>query len=386
MALNPQPGPHRTVRTYVRLLAGVVQLLALCVLAAAASAETDGPYVIRKGDALEAWSVEATAQGFRASAQPIGKEPVITVGQVGSAPAFKVKLRADAADAPGSVDTRRNAPLFVVADTHGEYEILVQMLRAQHIVDGHLQWAFGRGHLVILGDVFDRGAHQTEILWLLYALEAQAQQAGGGVHVLIGNHEVMALHGEARYLNPKYRQVAASLGVESYAALFAPNTVLGQWLRSKAAVMRINDLLCLHGGISPEVVERDIGLDDINTAIRQSWHPREVHDANDRELIEFLLGQNGPLWYRGYFPDAAGHVEASDEGVERVLKYFEVRKILVGHTRVPTITPLMDGKVVAVQVYPQREDNGTAHFEALWVRGKKFLRALPDGSTQPLDL
>lgn len=385
MALTPQPVLDRTACARMGLLTLVVQLFALC-LAIPARAETDGPYVIRKGDALEAWMVQTTAQGLRASTQSLGKEPVITVGQVGSAPAFKVTLRDEVPDAPGSVDTRRSAPLFVVADTHGEYEILVQMLRSQRIVDQQLHWAFGRGHLVMLGDVFDRGAHQTEILWLLYALEAQAQQAGGGVHVLLGNHEVMALHGEARYLNPKYRQVAATLGVESYAALFAQNTVLGQWLRSKAAVMRVNDLLCLHGGISPEVAERDLGLDEINAAIRQSWHPREVHEARDRELIEFLLAQNGPLWYRGYFPDAAGHVEASDEGVDRVLKYFDVRKILVGHTRVPTITPLMNGKVIAVQVYPQRDDNGTVHFEALWVRGRKFLRALPDGSTQPLDL
>lgn len=378
-------GWRPTMRMPQRLCRALLAL-ACVLIAAAVRAETDGPYVVRRDGALQAWSVEETPAGLRRNAQPVKPDETLTVAAVGAVPSFSFKLRSPAAPAPDTVDTRRNAPLFVVADTHGEYEILVQMLRSQRIVDDRLGWNFGRGHLVILGDVFDRGAHQTEILWLIYALEAQAQQAGGGVHLLVGNHEIMALHDDARYLNPKYRQVAALLGVGSYANLFDDDSVLGQWLHSKAAVVKINDLLCLHGGMSPEVVDRDLAIADINAAVRQSWHPRDVTEAQDRERIEFLLGQNGPLWYRGYFPDQAGHVEASDEGVDRVLKHFNVHRILVGHTRVPTITPLMRGKVIAVQVYPQRDDNGTVHFEALWVKGRKFLRALPDGRTEALDL
>jgi len=60
-----------------------------------------------------------------------------------------------------------------------------------------------------------------------------------------------------------------------------------------------------------------------------------------------------------------------------------VRRILVGHTIVPTITPLFDGKVIAVQVYPKRE-GGEVHFESLLVKSGKLFRATPDGSTSPL--
>ena len=65
------------------------------------------------------------------------------------------------------------------------------------------------------------------------------------------------------------------------------------------------------------------------------------------------------------------------------LARFGATRILVGHTIVPTITPLFDGKVIAVQVYPKREADGV-HFESLLIRGEQLFRATPDGATQPL--
>jgi hypothetical protein len=55
----------------------------------------------------------------------------------------------------------------------------------------------------------------------------------------------------------------------------------------------------------------------------------------------------------------------------------------VGHTIVPTITPLFDAKVIAVQVYPKR-DAEEVHFESLLIRDGQLLRATPDGARQPL--
>ena len=49
-------------------------------------------------------------------------------------------------------------------------------------------------------------------------------------------------------------------------------------------------------------------------------------------------------------------------------------RVLVGHTIVPTIMPLYDGKVIAVQVYPKREDAGS-EVRGLLIRGGKLLRA-----------
>ena len=88
-----------------------------------------------------------------------------------------MKLRPPAEPTADVVTVAAEQPIFIVADTHGEFEILAEMLQKHGVLDETLRWKFGRGHLVVLGDVFDRGPHQTEILWLLYELEAQARKA-----------------------------------------------------------------------------------------------------------------------------------------------------------------------------------------------------------------
>ena len=366
-------------------LTGAAALLAALLLAGAALAQEDAPYVLRNAaGTLEAWTVEATAKGPVKHAQPVAPGDVITVPAVGNIPSFTFKLRAPAANAPDEVKTAANTPVFVVADTHGEYEILAAMLIKHRVVDQNLHWRFGRGQLVILGDVFDRGAHQTEILWLFYALEAEARAARGAVHFVLGNHETMAMLGDLRYLNPRYRDITQALGLRSYSQLFDAGSVLGQWLRSKPAVFKLNNLLCMHGGISPELVARGFKLPQINETVRGALTNPTFADPEARDRAEFLFGPTGPLWYRGYFPAESGGAVATADDVERIRKYFGVERILVGHTKVPTITALYGGAVIAVQVYPQRETDGRVVFETLLLRDGVLYRARADGGTEPL--
>jgi hypothetical protein len=237
---------------------------------------------------------------------------------------------------------------------------------------------------VLLGDVFDRGTHQLEILWLIYELEAQARKAGGAVYLVLGNHETMVLRGDLRYLAPKYRATAQLLGVASYDRLFDADSVLGQWLRNRPTVLKLNDYLCLHGGISPELVDRRLTLAEINMAIRAVLAGREPAPGAARERADFLLGESGPLWYRGYFPAESGRAAPMDTDIDRIRRHFGIATILVGHTRVPTITSLYDGRVIAVQVYPRQDTFGNPIFEALLIRDGVRFRAWPDGRVEKL--
>jgi hypothetical protein len=354
--------------------------------AIAAAATVDGPYVVRDArGGLESWTVDADQDGARKHAEPLAPNARITVPAVGKLPPFQVRLRPPAPAARDALAIPAKSPLFVVADTHGEYEILAQMLQAHRVVDGQLRWSFGRGQLVVLGDVFDRGPNHLEILWLLYELEAQARTAGGAVHLVLGNHETMVLLGDLRYLHPKYAASTRALGVDSYAALFDAGSVLGQWLRSRPAVLRINRMLFLHAGISRALLERQLTLADINGTIRGALTGPPA-DAVMRERTELLMASHGPLWYRGYFPEHKDYPRATSEDIASTLQHFEVDRILVGHTIVPAITPLYDGRVIAVQVYPKRDEAGQATFESLIIRGTRLFRALPDGSVQPLPM
>ena len=361
-----------------------LSLLFVAWLAASAAwaAQPDGPYVVRGTDnALEGWTVQVSPAGARKDVAPLKPGATLTIAAVGRFPAFPVTLRGPAAPAPDAITVPAKSPIFVVADTHGEFEILAQMLTAQKVVDARSRWSFGRGHLVVLGDVFDRGPNHLEILWLLYGLEAQAAKAGGGVHLVLGNHEVMALTGDLRYLNPKYVESAQVLGVPAYSALFPPDSVLGQWLRSRPVVMKVNDSLCLHGGISRALIDQRLTLAQINGTVRHWLDGTVAPDESAR--AGFLTTTLGPLWYRGYFADQKDFTGATMADVDLTLEHFGVTRILVGHTIVPTITPLFDGKVIAVQVYPKR-DAEQVHFESLLMRGGKLFRATPDGAARAL--
>ena len=355
--------------------------LLLAATRLAAAPIQDGPYVTpsSKGNLVARW-VEGDDRAPRVREKSVAVGGTITVPAVGSLPAFNVKLRKPASPVADTVKLPPGTPLFVMADTHGEYQIAVELLMKQKVIGPNLKWSFGSGHLAVLGDIFDRGPNHTEIFWLLYELEAEAKSAGGAVHVMLGNHESMALGGDQRYLNAKYLKVRDALKAPDYAALWNGSSVLGQWLRTKAAVMKIGDYLCLHGGISAEVVDRGLDLAQLNAAVRSS--------LGDARPDGFVMSPDGPLWYRGYFPDAAREAHstvATASDVGKVLAFFNAKAIFVGHTMVPTVTPLFDGRVIAVQVYPHRDEaSGKPEMQALLVKRGIFYRARIDGTTEPL--
>jgi hypothetical protein len=348
---------------------------------AALAAGQDGPYVLRgAAGGWEAVSVDDAGSGKEV--RPLAANAALEVPAVGDVPAFTVTLRGPAAVAPDAVTAAAKAPLFVVADTHGEYEILVAMLRAHKVVGPRLEWKFARGHLVVLGDVFDRGPNHLEILWLLYQLEAEAHEAGGGVHLVLGNHETMVMRGDLRYLHPKYPQTAAALGARSYAELFAADTLLGQWLRSKPTMLKLNDSLCLHAGVSRALLDSTLTLSDINDSVRAALAP----DAAGSATAELVMGSLGPLWYRGYFAGQSSFPAATMADIDLTLKIFGVRRILIGHTIVPTVTPMYDGKVIAVQVQPKLDEAGHANFESLLISNGVLRQAKLDGGREILRL
>ena len=374
------PAEDRVGRpTRMALMRHTFAFLSWVLAAAALATPVDGPYVLRgEAGALEAWSV--TAEGAPQKSEPVAAGEKVRIAAVDSMPAFDATLRAPAKAAADALTIPAKSPMFVAADTHGEFASLARLLQAHRIIDAKLRWSFARGHLVILGDVFDRGPNHTEILWLLYQLEAEAAKAGGGVHLVLGNHETMVMMGDLRYLHSKYVETARILGVEYY-RLFDAQSVLGQWLRSRPAVLRINRQLFLHAGISRALIERQLSLADINATIRKTLNGSLTEP--ERDVARLLMSPDGPLWYRGLFAAQADFQTATTEDVDAALKQFAVDRIFIGHTIVPTLTPLFGGRVVALNV-AANEDPATGGFEALLLRDGKTLRARLDGRLEPL--
>lgn len=238
---------------------------------------------------------------------------------------------------------RKIDSIGVLTDVHGEYKVYLNLLKAMGIIDKNLNWNFGGGHLVISGDVFDRGDMVTEIFWHLFGLEKQAVAAGGMVHLMIGNHELMVLSRDLRFMNEKYKEVERISGTK-YFDLYSDSSVIGIWLRKKPVMITINNVLFVHGGVSIEMVRRKLGITEINQAFCNKIIGKEMERVCEDEELLFYCSNTGPLWYRGYFNDKS----FCESRLDSILDFYGKKRIIVGHTPGSQITSMYKNKLLGV--------------------------------------
>lgn len=289
---------------------------------------------------------------------------------------FPVTLQNTPPKAQTTVEYSTNAPIAAASDFNGQYDLFIQLLTHNKVIDQSGNWAFGRGHFVISGDVFARGDRVTELLWFLYKLDQQAEQAGGKLHLLLGNHEVMVLNGDLRYLNTKYLEVQRLLGV-TLDGLFTQHTVLGAWLRSKAVLVKINDLLFVHGGLHPDLARENMSLSAINDIFRANLVKFELN-APRTEWGDYLHRTNGPIWYRGYFDENG----ATSADIDVLLKHFDISRLVVGHTSQNRVLSRYQGRVIAIDSGLKRGKYG----EMLLVLNNEYWRGTLEGKRIMLKL
>lgn len=230
--------------------------------------------------------------------------------------------------------------VFAISDIEGNFEALRKLLMAGGVIDEKGTWIFGTGHLVLLGDFMDRGDQVTQCLWLIYELERQAYIEGGKVHFVIGNHENMNLRGSTRYVQLKYMELARQIKVD-YEHLWGAHTVLGAWLRTKNCTVKIGNTLYVHGGISPEFLEKNLDLNQINKIAKEYYghkHARQIQEA-----YPVFSTSTGPLWYRGYFKNPVGQKQ-----INQITSFYDVDHIVVGHTIQTKIRTYYRNKVIAI--------------------------------------
>ncbi|WP_421920730.1 metallophosphoesterase [Marinifilum sp.] len=263
--------------------------------------------------------------------------------------------------------------VLLIGDVHGQYGIMTDLLKAAGAIDHELNWSWGNGHIVFIGDVFDRGDKVTESLYLIKKLQHQAKAKKGRVHFLLGNHEIMVLMNDTRYIAPKYKKMCKRLMI-NYSRFFKEDTELGKWLRSLSTTVQINDLLFVHAGISPKMIEKELSLMDINEGIRKSL--RSDQGKSQAEVMREVYFPGNPLWYRGYLMKTRNYSIITDDELEKILSYYDVNRIFFGHTEVEAIRFLKNGKLVAVNV-PMGFKNIKS--QVLLIENDKYYRIFVDG-------
>jgi len=275
--------------------------------------------------------------------------------------------------------------IVAVGDIHGDYKAFTKILKGTGLIDNELHWTGGKTHLVQIGDVMDRGDYAKEILDLLMKLEKEAEEAGGKVHMLIGNHEELNIVGLifnrkneittrqlVSFLPDGYREkqvkkfrkiignnptketgLASSLDSDlmpfwenvlhelrtngrhparrAYMNNF--NKIYGKWILQGNAVIKINNIIFVHGGISEKFSKW--GLKKINNRLRVELEDLRQAAMNfTRPIIpgyqrQIAYEPDGPYWYRSY---ATTNQDAFKENVDRILNNLEAEYMVIAHT------------------------------------------------------
>jgi len=264
--------------------------------------------------------------------------------------------------------------IFAISDIEGNFIAFMDMLVANGVMNKDFQWTFSTGHLVLNGDFFDRGLHVTECLWLIYHLEQEALKSGGYVHFILGNHEIMNMNDDFRYVRNKYIENTFLLQ-EPYENWFTPSTELGRWLQSKNVAERIGNYLFVHGGISEEIQQQGASLDKLNGLARDYYFKESRAIESNNQLVALLYnGDYSPFWYRGYI-----NSEVNDAVLDRVLNTYKVNRIVVGHSLVEDVGYHVNGKVIGIDTHHHRGDS-----EALLVENGVEYRVDSHGGKYPL--
>ncbi|MFT4663593.1 MAG: hypothetical protein ACI8YQ_000095 [Polaribacter sp.] len=337
----------------------------------------DGPYIFYKGGKAIVKTIQLDKGNLELVEETYPSRQDIPVLKcvLDSELSFNIDIKEKITIMPS--DIPEPSRLFAISDIEGNFNAFSKTLMGNGVIDHSFNWSYGDGHLVLVGDFFDRGLNVTACLWLIYQLENQAEEAGGMVHFVLGNHEEMNLSGDFRYVRNKYMEVAKKMKCD-YADLFSDQTELGQWLRSKNMMVKIGKTLYVHGGLSPQMASANINIDRINKICRAHIGKKADILQEKGGNVSMVFAKSGPFWYRGFFNDLTSDV------VRRILTQFGATRVVVGHTIVDDISTLQDGMVYAIDV-KHSEKVKDAKYNAMLVEDGRYFKVNYRGKREPID-
>jgi hypothetical protein len=303
-----------------------------------------------------------------------------------------------------TIPAKNGRRIIAIGDTHGDWKTTMELLTVAKLITvdrkGEPHWSAVPADtiLVQLGDqidrcrpgkfpcsskeaTFDDEASDIDIINMFTRLHNEAQKVGGAVYSLLGNHELMNVDGDFRYVSRKNLDFNARvskhstrrkdksdktlyLGVREYnnkygddggseveyelqhgenarRAAFAPGGTIARELAcTRSSVLIIGGCLFAHAGVVPGLLNapqtgttNPIGaITWFNQTVRK-WLLGQVNVQNVTSIINSM--KISPFWNRilGKIPNG---VDSSDPSCQThlipVFKALKLGKMIIGHT------------------------------------------------------
>jgi|TARA_B110000967_G_scaffold164896_1_gene172363 hypothetical protein len=239
-------------------------------------------------------------------------------------------------------DTYSNVKrIVVIGDIHGDFNILLTCLKKANVINSNKEWIGGSTHIVQLGDILDKGGRgidssansmeEFSIYEFLNYLDTEAEKYGGKVHYLIGNHEIMNMEGDFRYVHKKHLDAT---GDSLRRKLFKPGGYMARLLACHSyGILKINKWYFCHAGLLPEHVNTNT-ITQINTIVRDVLRGNKKTGLTKHEK-DLLFSQDSIFWNRKYYFD-----KNKCDMLEKTLDILNEKDggLIVGHTVHKNIT------------------------------------------------
>ncbi|KAJ4977091.1 hypothetical protein NE237_002197 [Protea cynaroides] len=263
--------------------------------------------------------------------------------------------------------TRYPSPdrLIAIGDLHGDLHKFKESLSLARLTDGNDHWIGGNTTVVQVGDVLDRGGDELKILYFLEKLKREASRSGGSIITMNGNHEIMNIDGDFRYVTEAgldefkvwsdWFRIGNSMkslcdglekpkdlfeGIPSVfpgikeefhegfrariAALRPKGPISRRFLSNNLTVLIIGESVFVHGGILQKHVI--YGLERINEEVR-NW----INGLTRRLSPDFVRGRHSIVWLRSFSEELAKECDCST--LEHVLATIPgAKRMIMGHT------------------------------------------------------
>lgn len=279
--------------------------------------------------------------------------------------------------------------IIVIGDIHGDWDMTLKSLKIAKLIDehDHNKWIGGDTVVVQVGDQVDRcrytgipcnqqsatepdEGNDWKILQYFTKLHHQAQKVGGAVYSLMGNHELMNVNGDFRYVsyrglrefdNYKYldkegNEHVITDGYQARKWAFAPGNPISEFLAcTRQMALIIGSNLFVHAGILPSIAEK-YSVQQLNE-LMSLYLFNTLNNSHQYDDI-FISSEQSPLWNRVFgnigmqkYNKNSEHsnlddpVSNCDSLLKPLKEKYGVDNIFVGHTPLNGIGSACNGKV-----------------------------------------